>query len=202
MKSVALFVLAFFVGCILCSTCEAVPIPLGEINDDSRGGANVIASGLVFSWSPVDEPKSLDWGVVTSSDVGRTFTQSAVTSPNFNVFASLLTSGTDDFLMIWRSFPDIVGVGAGTGKLENRWLNKFIQTESVDFYGWQVTEISLTVNSLTIDTPGNNPNGDGIWTDYAYDITFTIHGIPEPATLFLLAFGMVLVRRKQGQRGI
>lgn len=195
MKSVALFVLAFIPGCILCSTCEAVPIPLGEINHDSSGGARVITSGVEFSWTDERETISLDWGVVTPLDVGETFTQTAVTSPDFNFFASLLTSGTDDQLFIWLHHP--VG-GAGTLAPESYWLNKFIQTETVDFYGWQVTEISLTVNSLTIDTPGRNPNGDGIWTDYFYDVTFTIHGIPEPATLLLLAFGMVVLRRKQG----
>lgn len=197
MKSIALVVLAFLAGSILCNTCEAMPIPLGEINHDSREGARVIASGLVFSWTDEWRTKSLDWEVVTPSDVGETFTQSPVTSPYFDFFASLLTSGTDDFLIIWRHFPEITGGGAGTGTLESNWLNKFIQTETVDFYGWQVTEINLTVNSLTIDTPGSNPIGDGIWTDYVYDVTFSIYGIPEPATLLLLAFGMVVVRRKQ-----
>jgi hypothetical protein len=202
MKNIALFVLAFLADCILCSTCEATPIPLGEINHGTRRGARVIASAVEFSWTTEDESKSLDWGVVATSDVGETFTQSPVTSPHFDLFASLLTSGTDDFLIIWVHFPDIVGGSGGTGSLESQWLNKFIQTETADFYGWQVTEISLTINSLTIDTPGSNPNGDGIWTDYVYDVTFTIYGIPEPATLLLLAFGMLVVRRKQGLKGI
>ena len=200
MKSTALFVQTFLAGCILCSTCGAMPIPLGEINYDGYGGIRVIASGVEFSWTDHWWTKSLDWGIVTTSDVGKTFTQSPVTSPHFDFFASMLTSGTDDWLVILSHFPGVGG--AGRESLESYWLNKFIQTETVDFYGWQVTEISLTVNSLTFDTPGRNPNGDGIWTDYVYDVTFTIYGIPEPATLLLLAFGMVVVRRKQGPRGI
>lgn len=200
MKNIALFVLALLGGCILCSTCEAMPIPLGEINHDNSPGARVIASGVELLWNDGGETNFLDWGVVTPSDVGKTFTQSPVTSPGFDFFASMLTSGTDDQLFILLHFPDD-GI-AGTVTWESYWLSKFIQTETVDFYGWQVTEISLTVNSLTIDTPGRNPNGDGIWTDCVYDVTFTIYGIPEPATLLLLAFGMVVVRRKQGPRGI
>ena len=199
MKSIAFFVLAFLAGSILCSTCEAMPIPLGEINHGTHGGARLIASAVVFSWTTEDETKRLDWGSVTTSDVGKTFIQSSVTSPRFDLFASLLTSGTDDLLAILRHFPGVGG--AGRESLESYWLNKFIQTETVDFYGWQVTEISLIVNSLAFDSPGSNPNGDGIWTDYVYDVTFTIYGISEPATLLLLAFGMVVVRRRQGLKG-
>jgi len=179
-----------------------MPIPLGEINHDSSDGSRIIASAVEFSWTTEDETKLLVWDSVSTSDVGKTFIQSSVTSPRFDLFASLLTSGTDDFLIIWKHFPDIVGLGSGTGSFESQWLNKFIQTETADFYGWQVTEISLTINSLTIDSPGSDPVGDGIWTDCTYDITFTIYGIPEPATLLLLAFGIVVVRRKQGLKGI
>ncbi|NIT60734.1 MAG: PEP-CTERM sorting domain-containing protein [Aliifodinibius sp.] len=195
MKNIALFVLALLGGCILCSTCEAMPITLGEIQYDGRGGASVIVSAVEFSWTDHGPTKLLDWGVVTPSDVGETFTQSPVTSPNFDFFASLLTSGTDDILCIQIYFPD--HSYHGRQALESYWFNKFIQTENVDFYGWQVTEISLTVNSLTIDTPGRNPNGDGIWTDCAYDVTFTIYGIPEPATVLLLAFGSLFLARKR-----
>ncbi|MHC4642876.1 MAG: hypothetical protein ACYS32_14635, partial [Planctomycetota bacterium] len=121
MKSIALFVLAFLAGNILCSTCEATLTPLGEINHDSRGGSRIIASAVVFSWTTEDETKRLDWGSVTTSDVGKTFTQSPVTSPHFDLFASLLTSGTDDFLIIWKHYPDIVGLSAGTGSFESQW---------------------------------------------------------------------------------
>ena len=190
MKSVSFVIPAFLVGCILCSTCEAMPIPLGEINHDDSGGSRVIASSVEFSWNDHWWTKLLDWGVVTPSDVGKTFTQSAVTSPDFDFFSSMLTSGTDDILYVQLRFPN--GSSAGTGAPESYWLNKFIQTETVDFYGWQVTEINLTVNSLTIDTPGSNPNGDGIWTDCVYDVTFSIYGIPEPSTLLLLGLGAVM----------
>ena len=49
MKTIAFVVLAFLAGSILCSTCEAMPIPLGEINHDSSGGARLIASAVEFS---------------------------------------------------------------------------------------------------------------------------------------------------------
>jgi len=48
-KSISFVVLAFLAGSILCNTCEAMPVPLGEINHDSSGGARLIASAVEFS---------------------------------------------------------------------------------------------------------------------------------------------------------
>jgi hypothetical protein len=54
---------------------------------------------------------------------------------------------------------------------------------------------------MTLDTPGSNPNHDGIWTDYSYDTTFTIEETPEPATLSLLALGGLAMLRRRAAAG-
>ena len=75
---------------------------------------------------------------------------------------------------------------------------------SPDLIGYSISRIELHLDELTVDSPGDDPNGDGIWTDYSDEVTITFHGermgdvIPEPATLSLLGFGaLALVRRRR-----
>jgi hypothetical protein len=181
--------------CLVLNSYAMTAIPLGEINHNSGGGFAIIASGPEFLWEAGESPvggNGMFWDVVTPFDVGKTFLNSSAISENFDFFASMLTSGTDDFL--W-----IEACCAGKGTFESRWLNKFVPTPTVDFYGYEITEIGLTVNALTIDSPGWNPNGDGVWTDYTYDVTFTIYGVPEPTTVLSLGLGgLALLRRWRG----
>lgn len=175
-----------------CLTLNSYAMSLGEINNSGGGGGSVIVTGMEFAWSS-DEGLTMYWEVVTPFDVGKTFHQSSATSENFDFFASMLTSGTDDFLWIASFFPG--GGGSSNGAEESWWLNKFVPTQSVDFYGYEITDIALTVNALTIDSPGTNPNRDGVWTDYTFDVTYTI--IPEPTTVLLLGLGGLALLRKR-----
>jgi hypothetical protein len=76
--------------------------------------------------------------------------------------------------MFWVKFPP--GGGAGRGL----WESAF--GASPDFQGYTVTAIGLSINSLTFESPGRNPNGDGNWTDCFYNVTFKIYG-PIPVEL-------------------
>lgn len=182
-----------------CLALSSYAMPLGEINDSGGGGSTEIATSLRFSWETPEgyegERVSMYWEVVTPFDVGKTFRQSSATSESFGFFASMLSSGTDDAFLIGNYLPS--GGGSGVANYESAFLSKFVPTQSVDFYGYEITEVGLTVDSLTIDSPGQNPNGDGLWTDYSYDVTFTIYGIPEPATGLLLGLGGLALLRKR-----
>lgn len=177
-------------------------VRLGEIHESSTGGSASIYTELGFAWGVLDSTKvmiehRLDWPCFGPSDVGKTVTHSNETSPEFAYYASMLTSGTDDDLILLDLYCPGLGESSGHGGAESDRLDKFVQTPTADFYGYEITEIALTLNALTFDSPGSNPNRDGVWTDHSYDVTYTIYGIPEPASLLLFGLGALALRSKK-----
>ncbi len=48
----------------------------------------------------------------------------------------------------------------------------------IDFNDYIIQCISLRINSLTLDTPGQDPIGNGIWTDYSINYSLLVKGVP------------------------
>jgi hypothetical protein len=131
---------------------------------------------------------------LTEADVGRAFRATAANTPSFPAAAELLTDGIDYYISPQWFMPGSSHAG--------NWLESKLfgdQTPNgIDFEGWTVEEIAIRIDRLEIDIPGRDPNGDGIWTDLTWELTVLVYGIPEPATLSLLALGglAVLCRRR------
>lgn len=144
-------------------------------------------AGLVFSLGPdpIGGSNFISWGPITTTDVGRTFFASAATDPHFSTLADLLTNGQND--LICRGCKTVPG-GAKCSKCswESDCINNLIST-GVDFQGYMIETIGLTVNTCTI-TPE---------TYLSYDLTYSINGIPEPTTLLLLGLGSLALLRRQ-----
>jgi len=134
---------------------------------------------------------------ITAADVGRTFTATQESDPNFNEFAALLTNGKLNKVTL--SF------GSGTLGSGDLFLTKsgrlFVQ--NTGFFGTTIDSVSLRVDSLTLNSPGVNPNGNGDWTDYSFSGVAIVDGepVPEPVSaLSTLAFGLGVIgfaRRRQ-----
>ena len=117
---------------------------------------------------------------ISPADVGQTFTATPDNDSNFNEFAAFLTDGNSHKATL----------AFGSGALGS---SQIFSTKNGDLFGGNpalkgnaIDSISLRVNSLTLDTPGANPNGDRIWTDYSFDGTVTVDGQPTgsaPLTL-------------------
>ena len=154
----------------------AGPVLLGSFTQNSSFGASVVSSQANFSMYYGDETTEDEDShifsdlFVSSSDVGEEFFATA----GFDKFVEYLTNGSNDSLMFWVKFPP--GGGAGMGL----WESAF--GASPDFQGYTVTAIGLTINSLTFESPGRNPSGDGNWTDCSYNVTFKIYG-PSPVAI-------------------
>ena len=128
-----------------------------------------------------------------ASDVGSTINFTPE-SKGFDKLASILTNGTNDIIMF------TIGSG-GVGRYEERIVNKFIDSPWVDFYGYEISEVILTINDYTLNSPGHNPNGDGNWTDIHLDLTFSVYGepVPEPCSIFLLSMGGLFLYRRNAE---
>jgi hypothetical protein len=111
-------------------------------------------------------------------------------------FAERLTNGVDELFGVGSKIR--VGLGGGSGISfwsESEFFASFLPPGAVDFSGHLIDEVTLTLDALTLDTPGSDPNGDGLWTDITAEITVTV--IPEPGTLLLLGLGgLALMRRR------
>jgi hypothetical protein len=46
----------------------------------------------------------------------------------------------------------------------------------VDLAGYRIDRIGFRVDEITIDSPGSDPNGDGIWTDFSLRGAFVFEG--------------------------
>ncbi len=162
----------------------SVEIPLGIYR---------IGPGLL---SPVFDALPL-----TPVDIGATFFASAASDPDFLTLVSVLTNGVNDSIgLALRAHP-----GAAGGINAPDELTFFEGLTPVrsgpDLAGYQVSRITLTIHDLRF-SPFVDPEAGGgtIYARYTYGFEGEAPPIPEPATVSLLATGLVAlaVRRRAG----
>jgi hypothetical protein len=158
---------------------------------EGGGTSQIVSEAPLYLWTnPFPFPPHsafISW-IISEDDVGDTFFSDAESDPGFMSVVDYLTNGQLDCFGI-----EFLG---GGHSLPEDTLTDAAGIPQCDFYGYDITRIGLTVHDLTFDTPGSNPNGDGIWTDYSYEVSTSFYGIPEPSTLLLLALGAVMVRKR------
>jgi len=160
---------------------------VGSLDTNADEGSSKMSGFIV---TPATNAPLFVGTSITAADVGRTFTATQESDPNFNEFAALLTNGKSNKVTL--SF--------GSGKLGSGdlFLTKsgrlFVQ--NTGFFGTTIDSVSLRVDSLTLNSPGVNPNGNGDWTDYSFSGVAIVDGepVPEPVSaLSTLAFGLGVI---------
>ncbi len=129
---------------------------------------------------------SASWGV---GDVGTTRTLTQATDPDFSNFVERLTDGDLEQIVFWLGATP--RGTSGYGMLEPDFIYGNPADPRVDLHGYRIDSISLFMNSLTIDSPGGDPNGDGQWTDVNSTFTLSMNGepVPEPSPIILAILG-------------
>jgi hypothetical protein len=129
--------------------------------------------------------------VLSGTDQGVEFlatsSQGSNPDPNFDNFIFLLADSVDQNFAIYCDLKDT------NGWLEASLLESTGFKTTPDFYDYTIDAIGLKINSLIIDIPGQDPNGDGNWTDFEIDLTLNVYGspVPIPPALWLLGSGLV-----------
>jgi hypothetical protein len=143
------------------------------------GGSHTIATGVVFTLSEgimPGGPGVFNSLVLTPDDTGSSYTIVSSDDEDFTTVTDTLTNGIDDYLSFqYTPYPG--GGGSGGGTTESGLFLGGVTGECLpDFAGFQIDYFKLTINSLTLDVPGSDPNEDGIWTDYSIDLQIEVYG--------------------------
>ena len=114
--------------------------------------------------------------VLTVADVGRTFViASAADDPDFGSFAALLTNGVDDSLTAEVHAGNIL---TNTSDVESRLLQGADGPLAPDLVGSTLQRVELTLEVLSVETPGEDPDGDGEGTDLRVVGRIVFFGVP------------------------
>jgi len=140
-----------------------------------------------------------------TQDVGSTFTiASPADDTNFNFMVTKLTDGTNElFNFLMAGFNGNSSTGAGRTTSES---GIFAGTGTgPDLIGYHIQSFGLHIDSLTIQSPGSDPNHNGNWTDFRGQVTLNIYGsaVPEPSfsLLILLGSGILIYARRICKKG-
>ena len=144
----------------------------------SNGGGRFVATNLSLNFGfstpgPNGEPGVADPATLLfenrrfgTNDIGRLFLADAITDPQFAAFANRLTNGVAEFIH-HNAFGQV-----DTAVME---AVLFALTSEPDLRGFPVHTLGLRFDQIVVRTPGSDPNGDGLWTDFSYSAVLLVN---------------------------
>jgi hypothetical protein len=181
-----------FLACLYAISSNAFAATLSDFHFGYGGGWNIItetgylrmAIGPDGSFLPSEY---FSIATLTEDDSGLVF---SITGEAFDHFNSYLTNGNDDYVGFVLCRQAVGGSCSGFASRESSRLGG-----DPDFFGSEITELQVRLNSISFETPAHDPNGDGVWTNYDYDMNFIISGskVPVPAAAWLFGSGLGLL---------
>jgi len=166
----------------------------------TAGGSAQITSTVEINVRVIDQARTQFLDVffedVGESDVGTTFILDS--GSIFDDAVSIITNGVND--SIYTEF-------AGSGIQRTEALFFFDDSSGasgIDLAGATIERFELVINQLSVESPGTDNNGDGIWTTYSGNATFNVVGtlgaqVPVPAALWMFgsALGLLAILREK-----
>jgi hypothetical protein len=127
-----------------------------------------------------------DFSLPPDHPVSISDTVSVHNEPDFETFATLLTDGIDESIIIgaWDDTHGLVGGGGGPESFD---LELLVPGFGPDLVGYTIDHITQIL-TVDIQSPGSDPFGDGSWTDWSASGRYEFYGaaIPEPDSMGLV----------------
>jgi hypothetical protein len=134
--------------------CLCIPL---SVHAALLGTGSHVFDGTISPPQPHQAIPKLDFGgvpalfdefVLTAASQGQVLTATAVTDPDFGAIVSDLADGAADQMNLWV-FMGTGGFGIGSPE------QLFFSLGPVDFTGYSIDTITLTVDEITFDTADN-----------------------------------------------
>ena len=157
---------------------QGQPLPQSIRISYSNGGGRFVATNLALNFGfstpgPNGEPGLANPATLlfqsrrfATNDIGRLFLADVVTDPHFSAFANRLTNGVGEF--IHHNAFGLVDTAVMEAVL-------FALASEPDLRGYPVHTLGLRFEQLVVRTPGSDPNGDGLWTDFSYSAMLLVN---------------------------
>jgi len=142
---------------------------------------------------------------ITSDDLGGNFLSLTPADLPFDAVVDALTNGENDIVWLIISLQSEAQHGA-VGDFESLiFFDDPDGTAQVDLQGYEIHQVDFGLDRFVLSSPGEDPNGDGIWTDYDVSMSLAVWGlaIPEPGPHLLCLQELVLfavARRPMSRR--
>ena len=157
---------------------QGQPLPQSIRISSTNGGGRFVATNLALTFgfstpgpgggAGEPDPATLIFENrrFATNDVGRLFLADSVTDPHFSAFAGRLTNGIAEFIH-YNAYGRV-----DTAVME---AALFSLASDPDLRGYPVHTLGLRFDQIDVRTPGSDPNGDGLWTDFSYSAVLLIN---------------------------
>lgn len=159
----------------------APEVLLTQLDRSLSGGTSVITNYLDFRLS--GGPNGTDHTTPIASFLGVSASGHVFTAdPTHPAHADLvaaLTNGVDEEVN-FRTLPGGSG-GSGWSASEDFFFGMGnVGGLTPDASGYVITRIELEVHSIGLTSPGADPNNNGVWTDYSFNVSLRVFGRAAP----------------------
>lgn len=117
--------------------------------------------------------------ILSQSDEGRILVADASSDPDFGAIAAQLTNGYA-YDKVFVEVRAIEASAAGAPWDESFWAAHPGSTAPADFSNYILERLELVIERSSWNSPGSNPNSNGVWTDFQIDARLDFYGRPVP----------------------
>jgi len=187
-------------ACLSTANAETL---VGSLTVNTSGGARAVFESLTLGWGlwidgmgelPENRLFIVPDSEIGVAHVGTTWTaDSAVTTKILEQFAdddSIDALGHHSIIQS-QQFGDFESYSETP-----EWIFPNVGLD-LEQLASQTDEIRLTLLSFSTESPGDDPWGDGFWTDWQMQYRFDFVTIPSPGTFIILAPLLATTRRRR-----
>lgn len=179
---------------------------IGTYTADGGGGSAAVAEDMLFRIGYYSYPQPAEYFFEENLS-GGLVSYELTSGSAFDSFAAQLTDGVDESVSFDHRL--IVGGAPSAGGTRSASESEILigGATGEDFQDYAIDRIVMTIVSGMLDTPGSDPNNNGVWTDFSFTVRLDIFGealvsevpLPAAAPLFALALagGAGFLRRKR-----